>query len=164
MVRIVLKYYLGKTFSFPVIIIDAGLDADCIVCGVETLESVDEGDVELDLDPNPVAPDRFKPLDVMLLLEGSDVGTLTVDVERCAGLKGVKGGETARIDLGADDIAEVGVPAANEGVIRPGFSRDVDKGETDAGVDESVALIIGMSLIFGDDEGANEEDNEFAVI
>ena len=133
---------------------DAGLeDADCIVCGVETLESVDAGDVELDLEPNPAAV-RFKPLRFATFVAAADVGALLA-VDRDIGLNIVRGGDTDRVAVGPD-IAGVG-PATNG--VKPVFSSGIKEDEiTAAGTVEESALIIGMSLIFGDDE------REFAVI
>lgn len=132
---------------------DAGLDdADCIVCGVETLESVDAGDVELDLEPNPAAV-RFKPLDATLVAD-ADIGALLA-VDRDIGLNRVRGGDIDRVPLGAD-IAEVG-PATNG--VRPVFSSGIKEDEISAGTVEESALIIGMSLILGDDD-----EREFVVI
>ena len=154
--------YLGKTFSFPVMIIEAGLeDADWIVCGVETRERVDAGDVEFDLEPSccgtavePVV-DKPNPLDAKLLLAAGDeelvIGELLVESSD-AGLNGVKGGDTGRAALGVDiayDVAGVNGtgPGFSCGVIRDG--EEVDKDGTVGDVDES-AFMIGMSRILGD--------------
>ena len=78
----------------------------------------------------------------------ADVGVLlAVNI----GLNGVKGGDTARVVLPV-----IPDPATNG--MRPGFSSVV---KDDVGVS---ALIIGMSLIFGDDTDVGDEDKEFAVI
>ena len=108
---------------------------------------MDAGDVELDLEPKPAAAVRFKPLDATLVV-AADVGVLlAVNI----GLNGVKGGDTARVVLPV-----IPDPATNG--MRPGFSSVV---KDDVGVS---ALIIGMSLIFGDDTDVGDEDKEFAVI
>ena len=160
--------YLGNTFSFPVMIIEAGLeDADWIVCGVETRERVDAGDVEFDLEPScgtavdPVV-DKLNPLDAKLLLAAGDeelvIGELLVE-SNDAGLNGVKGGDTGRAALGVDiayDVAGVNGtgPGFSCGVIRDG--EEVDKDGTVVDVDES-AFMIGMSRILGDADGDGDD-------
>ena len=160
--------YLGKTFSFPVMIIEAGLeDADWIVCGVETRERVDAGDVEFDLEPScgtavePVV-DKPNPLDAKLLLAAGDdelvIGELLVE-SNDAGLNGVKGGDTGRAALGVDiayDVAGVNGtgPGFSCGVIRDG--EEVDKDGTVVDVDDS-AFMIGMSRILGDADRDGED-------
>ena len=142
-------------------IIEAGLEeADCIVCGVETRERVDAGDVEFDLEPScgtavELVVDKPNPLDDKLLLAAGDeelvIGEILVE-SNDAGLNGVKGGDTGRAALGVDiayDVAGVNDsgPGFSCGIIRDGD--EVDKDGTVVDVDES-AFMIGMSRILGD--------------
>ena len=143
-------------------IIEAGLEeADCIVCGVETLESVDAGDAEFDLDPNCAVPAvvKFKALVVELFVTAVDVGVLLV-VDKEVGLNCGNVGDTGRATLEFDkDETE---PVVNG--VGPGFSCEVNNVEVAAVVAGVVvsALRIGMSLILGDDEDA--KDNEELLV
>ena len=137
-------------------IIDAGLEeADWIVCGVETLEIVDAGEVELDLEPNwDIGPAvaKLNALGEILVETGVDVIVDVVFVERDEILNCGKVGDTGRCELEFDADA---VPGVNG--VGPDFScvfkRDDGTAAT-AGVDVKVesALMIGMSLILGDGE------------
>ena len=140
-------------------IIEAGLeDVDCIVCGVETLESVGAGDAEFDLDPNCVVPVvvELKALVVELVVTVVGVGVLLV-VDNEPSLNCGKTGDTGRATLEVD-IDETDAVVNGVG---PCFSCEVNSVEVAAadGVDVAVsALSIGMSLIFGDDEDIKEDD------
>ena len=140
-------------------IIEAGLeDVDCIVCGVETLESVDAGDAAFDLDPNCVVPVvvELKALVVELVVTVVGVGVLLV-VDNEPSLNCGKTGDTGRATLEVD-IDETDAVVNGVG---PCFSCEVNSVEVAAadGVDVAVsALSIGMSLIFGDDEDIKEDD------
>ena len=138
--------------SFPVITIDAGLDG-WAACGVETLESVDAGDAEFDLEPNPVV--KLMPPAVKLVA-GVVVWVLPI-AEGDIGLNSVRGGDVARVTAGVDKV-EV-VPAING--VGAAFSSIVgDKGFGPVGVS---AFRIGMSLILGEDAD-EEEMMEFALV
>ena len=143
-------------------IIEAGLeDADCIVCGVETLESVDAGDAEFDLDPNCAVPVvvELKALVVEFVVTVVDVGVLLV-VDNEPSLNCGKTGDTGRATLEVDiDDTDAVVNG-----VGPCFSCDVNSVEV-AAADEVgevgfavSALSIGMSLIFGDDEDIKEDE------
>ena len=152
--------------------IDAGLeDTDCIVWGVETLESVDTGDTELDLDPNncddaePTAEERLKPLVASWppfeVVEDDGVVIFTAGWED--DLNDVNGGDTARgVALGVDTV-----DANNSDVkgVGPGFSWDDTEDKVVAAVNGGAtdsALRIGMSLIFGD--GDDDVEREAVVM
>ena len=148
---------------------DAGLEeADWIVCGVETLEIVDAGEVEFDLEPNwdaVPAVAKLKALDDTLVVIGVDVGVDAVVVEGDVSLNCGKsgGGEMGRIELEFNAVDTV--PAVNG--VGPCFScvvkRDTGVAATTGvdGVAES-ALMIGMSLILGD--GDDDAERELEVI
>ena len=145
-------------------IIEAGLEeADCIVCGVETLESVDAGDAEFDLDPNCAVPVvvELKALVVELVVTVGDVGVVLVvdnDDSLNCGNVGDTGRATLEVDIDDTDAVVKGVG--------PGFSCEVSSVEWAAGVDNGVesALRIGMSLIFGDEEGVKDVEDWLFVM
>ena len=149
-------------------IIEAGLeDADCIVCGVDTLESVDAGDAEFDLDPNCAVPVvvELKALVVELVVTVVDVGVLLV-VDNEPSLNCGKTGETGRATLEVDiDDTDAVVNG-----VGPCFSCEVNSGEVAATDDVGEvgfavsALSIGMSLILGDDEDIKEDEGRWLVL
>ena len=120
---------------------------------METLESVDAGDAEFDLEPNPVV--KLKPLAAILVV-GVDVGMLPA-VEGDIGLNRVRGGDTARLTVGIDKLE---VEPAINGVGAAFSSIDGDKGFVGVYVS---AFTIGMSLIFGD-VADEDEVIEFALM
>ena len=145
-------------------IIEAGLEeADCIVCGVETLESVDAGDAEFDLDPNCAVPAvvKLKALVVELFVTDVDVGVLLV-VEKEVGLNCGNVGDTGRatLEFDKDEID----PVVNG--VGPGLSCEVNNVEVAAVVTGVVvsALRIGMSLILGDDKDPKDAVEEWLVM
>lgn len=131
---------------------DAGLDG-WAACGVETLESVDAGDAEFDLEPNPAV--KLKPLAVKLVA-GVDVCMLPT-AEGDIGLNSVRGGDVARVTAGVDKVevepAMNGVGAALSSIV----------GDKGLGPVDVSAFTIGMSLILGEDTD-EEEVMEFALL
>ena len=105
---------------------------------------------------------KLKALDKTLLAIGVDVGVDVVVVERDVSLNCGKGGEMGRVELEFDAIDDV--PAVNG--VGTCFScvikRDAGVAVTNVvdGFAES-ALMIGMSLILGDED--NDAERELGV-
>ena len=165
-------------------IIDAGLDVteDWRLCGVDTLERVDAGDAEFDLEPNPAV--RLRPM-----LEGEAVpppveavairedGKLLAAAKVAAdadswgvGLNGVllRGGEIDRVIEGVDkvEVKNEGAEVVGAGtVVFSCCDAVADAGSVPAEVRLGVesALTIGMSLTLGDVDDNVDDVREFAV-